>query len=118
MRRRADEHKLGEALLATEMAVDHPEVARALVSDSLHRWTGRRRYFLDPAPALDAIWEHASALPRWQDAGATRDNAERRLRASRRHRGRPLPRHPTPAERDKAAAVRADGGLVDAAKPT
>ncbi|MGW5569839.1 hypothetical protein ACWEVD_01445 [Nocardia thailandica] len=59
------------------------------------------------------------ALPRWQDAGTTRDNAEYRLRASRRHRGRPSPHRwrPTPAERDVTAADRADGAL-DAAKPT
>ncbi|WP_187689642.1 hypothetical protein [Nocardia wallacei] len=83
VRRRRDERKLSNALLATGMAEDgHITTVPPLVASLMHRPFRPRPAFPDAETALDAIWNEALSLPRWRNAGTTRENASKHLRKS------------------------------------
>lgn len=92
VRRRSDEHKLSNALVATSMAEDgHANVVPALVARLLHRPFRARQSFPDADTALDAIWNAALSLPRWQNMQTTRENARKNLSKSQLYRGQYTP---------------------------
>lgn len=84
-RRHRDESRLADALVVTDMAQSgHISVVPALVASFLQRPFQPRPLFPDAETALDAIWDEALSLPRWQHALTTRENARERLNESRR----------------------------------
>lgn len=89
VRRRRDERKLSYALIAIGMAEDgYTNTSPALVARLMRRPFRAHPSFPDATTELDAIWNEAMSLPRWQDAQTTRENGWQKLRQSDMYRPR------------------------------